>query len=150
MLGLLALLGEIIVIDISPLYNILTDNNKCWQWFHYFILWGFIWQCQINCHFDPSQWFQLVPVNAVEYYWFVEVVSLLFAINFDSVDFLKFWTLVACQKGSDKHGRTRSDCFWRSSLIWVYSVCYSGKHFVNSGADYQHLILVKKKKCEKF
>ena len=38
--------------------------------------------------------------------------------------------LVACQKVLDKQDRPRSDCFWRSSLIRVFPVCYSDKHFV--------------------
>ena len=35
------------------------------------------------------------------------------------VNVLKFRTLYACQKGLDKQGRPRSDCFWRSSLIRI-------------------------------
>ena len=49
-----------------------------------------------------------------------------------TVNVLKIWTLVACQKGLDKQGRPRPDCFFRSSLVWVFRVCYSDKHFVNS------------------
>ena len=49
-----------------------------------------------------------------------------------TVNVLKIRTLVACQKGLDKQRRPRSDCFCRSSLIWVFTVCYSDKHFVNS------------------
>ena len=47
------------------------------------------------------------------------------------VDVLKFQTLVVCQRGLDKQCRHRSYRFWRSSLISVFPVCYSGKHFVN-------------------
>ena len=36
--------------------------------------------------------------------------------------------LVACQKGQDKQGRPISECFFRTNLIRVFSVCYSGKH----------------------
>ena len=32
---------------------------------------------------------------------------------------------VACQKGIDKQCRPRSDCFWKSSVIRVFPVCYS-------------------------
>ena len=49
-----------------------------------------------------------------------------------TVDFLKFWTLVACKNGLDKQFRPRSDCFRCSSLIRVFPVCYYDKHFVNS------------------
>ena len=28
-----------------------------------------------------------------------------------------------------QQSRPRSDCFWSSSLIWVFPVCYSDKHF---------------------
>ena len=41
----------------------------------------------------------------------------------------------------DKHGRTRSDCFWRSSLIRVFTVCHSEKHFVNSTPDKHHFYI---------
>ena len=44
----------------------------------------------------------------------------------------KIWTLVTYQKALDKQSRPRSDCFWRSSLIRIFPVCYSDKHFVNS------------------
>ena len=37
-----------------------------------------------------------------------------------TVNVLKFPKDVACQKGLDKQDRLRSDCFWRSSLIWVF------------------------------
>ena len=36
--------------------------------------------------------------------------------------------------------RPRSDCFWRSSLIRVFPVCYSDKHFLNSSPDCPHFI----------
>ena len=49
---------------------------------------------------------------------------------------LKFRTLAASQRGLDKQGRPRSDCFFRSSLIRVFPVCYSDKHTVNSSPDY--------------
>ena len=39
-----------------------------------------------------------------------------------------------------KQGRLRSDCFWRSSLIRVLSVCYFDKHFVNSSPENQQFI----------
>ena len=31
--------------------------------------------------------------------------------------------------GIDKQGIPRSDCFWRSSLIRIFPVCYSDRHF---------------------
>ena len=63
-----------------------------------------------------------------------------------TVNVLKFRTLVACQKGIDKQCRPRSDCFWRSSLIRVFSVCYSDKHFVNSSPENQLFIWKQKEK----
>ena len=62
------------------------------------------------------------------------------------VNDLKFWTLVACQKGLDKQCRPRSDCFWRSSLIRVLPVCCSDKHFVNSSPYNQQFIWDQKEK----
>ena len=47
---------------------------------------------------------------------------------------------------SDKQGRLRSDCFWRSSLIRVFPVCYSNKQFVDSSPHYQHFIWEQKEK----
>ena len=49
-----------------------------------------------------------------------------------------------CNKPNKQH-RPRSDCFWRSSLIRVFPVCYSDKHFVNSNPDNQRLIEQKHK-----
>ena len=57
-----------------------------------------------------------------------------------TVDVLIFRILVACQIGLDKQGRSRSDCFWRSSLIVVFPICYPDNHFVNSSPDSQHYI----------
>ena len=64
------------------------------------------------------------------------------------VNVLKFQTLVACQKGKDKQGRPRSDCFcfWRSSLIRVFPVCYSYKQFVNFSPENHHFIWEQKEK----
>ena len=50
------------------------------------------------------------------------------------------------QKGSDKQCKPRSDCFWRSSLIWVFSVWYSDKRFVNSTPENQQFIWEQKEK----
>ena len=66
------------------------------------------------------------------------------------VNVKKFGTQVACQKCLDKQCRPRSDCFWRSSLIRVCTVCYSDKHFVNSSPDNKHFIWQQKEKCLKF
>ena len=49
-----------------------------------------------------------------------------------TVKVLKFLTLVACEKGLDKQRRPKSDCFWRSTRIKVFPVCYSNTLFVNS------------------
>ena len=65
-------------------------------------------------------------------------------VNILTVNVLTFHTVVACQKDIDKQCRPRSafwrsslivkqrrprwDCFWRSSLIRVFPVCYSDKH----------------------
>ena len=58
--------------------------------------------------------------------------------------------LVACQKGLDKQSRPRSDCFWRSSLIRVCSICYSDKHFVNSSLINHIFFRTESEKCWKF
>ena len=63
-----------------------------------------------------------------------------------TVNVLKFQALVACQKCLDKQGRPRSDCFWRSSLIRIFHVCYSDKQFVNSSHDYHHFISEQKER----
>ena len=65
-----------------------------------------------------------------------------------SVDVLKFQTLLACQKCLDKQCRPRSDCFCRSSLIRVLSVCYIKKHFVTSNPENQHFLV--SEKCSNF
>ena len=52
---------------------------------------------------------------------------------------LKFRTQVVCQTGLGKQSRSRSDCL-RSSLIRVFPVCYSDKHFVNFSPGNQHFI----------
>ena len=57
-----------------------------------------------------------------------------------TVNVLKFQTLVVSQKDPDKQWTPRSDCFCRSSLIRVFPVCYSDKHFVNSSLNKQHFI----------
>ena len=44
-------------------------------------------------------------------------------IDLAQVYVLKLRTLV-CQKGLDEQGRPRSNCFFRSSLIRVFPVCY--------------------------
>ena len=56
-------------------------------------------------------------------------------------DVLKFWTQVVSQKGLDKQRSPKSDCFWRSSLTRIFSVCYTDKHFfLNSRPDNQRFI----------
>ena len=64
----------------------------------------------------------------------------------NTVDDLKFLTIVACQKGLDKQSSPRSDCFWRSSLITDSSVCYSAKHFLNFSPNNQYFIWYHKEK----
>ena len=54
--------------------------------------------------------------------------------------------LVVCEKGPDKQCRPRSDCFWRSSLIRFFSVCYSDKHFVKISPGNQQFIWNQKEK----
>ena len=51
-------------------------------------------------------------------------------------------------KGLDKQSRPRSDCFWRSSLIRVFPVSYSDKHFVNSSQPWWPTFY--REKCLKF
>ena len=61
------------------------------------------------------------------------------------VDVLIFQKLVVFEKGIlDKQCMPSSDCFWRSSLIWAFPVCYSDKHFVNSIPDNSHFYLEEK------
>ena len=57
-----------------------------------------------------------------------------------TVNILKFRTLAACQKGLDKQYSRRSDCFRRSSLISVFPLCCSNKHFVNFSPQNKHFI----------
>ena len=59
----------------------------------------------------------------------------------DMVKVLKFWTLVASPNAIDKQCRPRSDCFWRSSLIRVFPVCYSDMYLVNPSPDNPHFFL---------
>ena len=61
----------------------------------------------------------------------------------------KFQTPVACQKGPRHTGQTQ---IWRSSLIRVFPICYSDRHFFfNSSIDNQHFIWKQsEKKCLKF
>ena len=50
-----------------------------------------------------------------------------------TVNILKFRTpKLRAKKGLDKECMPRSDCFFTSSLIRVFPVCYSDKLFVNS------------------
>ena len=58
-----------------------------------------------------------------------------------------FRTLVVSQKGQDKQRRSRSDCFWRSSLIRVFPVCFSDKHFVMFSFGNQQFIRNQREKC---
>ena len=70
----------------------------------------------------------------------------LFDKSRNAINVLKSWKLVARQKVSDKQGRPRSDCFWRSSLIRVFPVCYSDKHFFEFQPWKPTLIFVQKQK----
>ena len=58
--------------------------------------------------------------------------------------------MLVIRTGSHKmlvwQGRPGSDCFFRSSPIRVFPVCYSGKHFVSSSPENQHFIWEQKKK----
>ena len=67
--------------------------------------------------------------------------------NSTTVNVINFGTLVACQICIDKQCRPRPDCFWRSSLIWAFPVCYSDKYFVNSSPENQYFIWEQKQKC---
>ena len=66
--------------------------------------------------------------------------------NTDTLDVLKFWTLICLQKGLDKQGKARSNCFSRSSLVRVFPVCYSDKRFVNFSPETQILYENRKRK----
>ena len=58
------------------------------------------------------------------------------------VNGLKFQTLVVFQKGLEKQQSPRSDY----SLIRVFPVCYSDKHFENFSPDIQHFISENRKR----
>ena len=71
------------------------------------------------------------------------IPALITNILFENTDVREFRTFIVghlkigrsvfpAKKDLDKQVRPRSDCFWRSSLIRVFPVCYSDKHFVNS------------------
>ena len=87
----------------------------------------------------PRDIMQHLTVNAQKFWTAPRDIMQIIMVNV-----LKFWTLVACQKSLDNQGRPRSDCFWRSSLIRVFPVCYSGRHFVNSSPENQHFMCQQK------
>ena len=62
------------------------------------------------------------------------------------VDVPKFETLLACQNSLDKQCRPRSNCFFRSSLIWVFPVCFFDKCFLSSSPENQQFIWEQKVK----
>ena len=62
----------------------------------------------------------------------------------------KFWTLFAWQKGIDKQGRPRLDCFWRSSLIRVFPICCSDKKFEFQPWKPTFYLRTETQKCSKF
>ena len=62
---------------------------------------------------------------------------------------LKF-NISCLPKGLYKQCRPSSDCFFRSSLIRVFPVCSSDKHFVKSSTNNQYFICEQKEKCSKF
>ena len=66
--------------------------------------------------------------------------AFIFQKSESTVNVLNFRTLVACQKGLAKQHRPWSDCFWRSSLIKVFPVCYSDNQFVTFISYNQHFI----------
>ena len=61
----------------------------------------------------------------------------------------KILNTIVCQKSLDKQCRPRSDCFFRSSLIRVFPVCYSDEHFWISNPENQHFICKQKEKSAK-
>ena len=89
--------------------------------------WLFYTGFTVSCHFFLS-WESYLLHSEVHKYML------------NTVDGLKFWTIAACQKSLDKQCSPRSDCFWRSSLIRAFTVCYSYKHFMNSSLDNQNFI----------
>ena len=68
------------------------------------------------------------------------------SFSYITINIQKFQTQVTCQKGIDTMGRPTSDCFWRSSLIRVFPVCFSDKNFVTSNPDNQYFIWEQKTK----
>ena len=89
-----------------------------------------------SCHISPANK-NLMIMNMVRTYRCLKIYS-----KNGMVYILKFWKLVPCQKGIDKQCRAKSDCFfncfWRSSLIRVFPVCYCDKHFVNFSLENRH------------
>ena len=83
-------------------------------------------------------------------FWFWKIfLGFLQEKDVSMVSLLKFWTLVVCRNGLDKQHKPRSNCFWRRSLIMVFPVCYSDKHFVNFSLDNKLFIWKQNKKCSK-
>ena len=103
---------------------------------------------QTNCAVpgQPASFFRscLISVLTVCYSGKHFVIS-----SHDSQHFIckvKEKILVACPKFPDKQWSHRSDCFFRSSLISIFTVYYSDKYFVSSGPDNQHFTWKQKKK----
>ena len=77
----------------------------------------------------------LIRVSTVCYMYFSSIFA-----NFSPENQHFIEELVVCQTSLDKQCRPRSDCFWRSSLIRVFPVCYSDSIFMNSCPENQHFI----------
>ena len=66
--------------------------------------------------------------------------------NFSSENQQFIEELVFCQTSLEKQCRPRSDCFWWSNLIKIFTVCYYDSIFVNSSPENYYFIWEQKEK----
>ena len=99
-----------------------------WGWKMFYNLGTWIFKCMLHGFFVHCGSIYLINQYSADLIaWIYTVVATV----------LKFWTLLTCQKDHDKQ------C--RSSLIRVFPVCYSDKHFVNFSTE-KHFIWEQKEK----
>ena len=92
------------------------------------------------CHICYFTLFILYIWTKIEQSWnIVSWLEIKLELNKTTVNVLKFG-IVVCHKSQDKQGRPRS------SLIRIFSVCFSDKHFVSASPDNQHFNWEEKKK----
>ena len=74
------------------------------------------WKSGVTAHIFLRHYLSILRIH-------FSICQLFISLVFNTVNVLKFWTLVAYQKGLNKQCRPLSN--W-SSLIRVFPVCYSG------------------------